>query len=95
MIRKSRTDRITALVLIVVAIAAPFLFPSKYLIGQATLLFIWMLVVIQWNLVFGVAGIFSLAQLALFAVGGYCAAVLGAAACRNIRPCDWSCVLSP
>jgi branched-chain amino acid transport system permease protein len=38
-----------------------------------------MLVVIQWNLVFGVAGIFSLAQLALFAVGGYCAAVLGAA----------------
>jgi branched-chain amino acid transport system permease protein len=79
MISKSRSDTITTLALVAVAVAAPFLFPSKYFVGQATLLFIWMLVVIQWNLVFGVAGIFSLAQLALFAIGGYCAAILGAA----------------
>ena len=79
MIGKRRSDRIATAVLVAVALVAPFLFPSRYFIGQATLLFIWMLVVIQWNVVFGVAGIFSLAQLALFAVGGYCTAMLGAA----------------
>ena len=30
----------------------------------------------QWNLVFGVAGIFSLAQMAVFTMGGYTAAML-------------------
>ena len=39
--------------------------------------FIWATVVTQWNLVFGVAGIFSLAQMAIFAFGGYATAMLG------------------
>lgn len=49
---------------------------SRYLLGQMTLFLIWVGVVTQWNLVFGVAGIFSLAQIMVFAVGGYVAAML-------------------
>ena len=43
---------------------------------QMTMFFIWAIVVTQWNLVLGVAGIFSLAQMALFAVGAYATAML-------------------
>ncbi len=59
------------------AVALPFLGLPRYWITQLTLFFIWSTVVTQWNLVFGVAGIFSLAQMALFAVGGYATAMLG------------------
>ena len=55
-------------------IAIPFLGPSRYLIGQLTLFFLWATVVSQWNLVFGVGGIFSLAQMAIFAFGGFATA---------------------
>jgi branched-chain amino acid transport system permease protein len=58
-------------------IAIPLLSPSRYAIGQLTLFFIWATVVTQWNLVFGVAGIFSLAQMALFAFGGYATGMMG------------------
>ena len=44
--------------------------------SQVILLFIWASIVTQWNLVFGVAGIFSLAQMAVFTMGGYTAAML-------------------
>lgn len=57
-------------------IAIPFVWPERYLLGQGVTLFLWATVVSQWNLVFGVAGIFSLAQMAIFAVGGYTAAML-------------------
>ena len=50
---------------------------TRYIITQITLFFIWGVVVTQWNLVLGVAGIFSLAQMALFAVGAYGTAMLG------------------
>jgi branched-chain amino acid transport system permease protein len=63
-------------VLLALASALPFVFPVNYVIAQVTLLFIWATVVTQWNLVYGVAGIFSLAQMALFAVGAYAAAML-------------------
>ena len=49
----------------------------RYIVTQTTLFFIWATVVTQWNLVLGVAGIFSLAQMALFAVGAYATAMLG------------------
>lgn len=55
----------------------PFFLPGRYIIGQLTLFFIWATVVYQVNLVFGMAGIFSLAQMALFAFGGYATAMLG------------------
>lgn len=55
----------------------PLLIHTRYIITQTTLFFIWAIVVTQWNLVLGVAGIFSLAQMALFAVGAYVTAMLG------------------
>lgn len=71
-----RRDMIMGVVLLAFFLAAPFIFPSRYMIGQGLILFIWAVVVSQWNLVFGVAGIFSLAQMAIFAVGGYTAGML-------------------
>lgn len=55
----------------------PIFVHTRYIITQTTLFFIWAIVVTQWNLVLGVAGIFSLGQMALFAVGGYVTAMLG------------------
>ena len=72
-----RRDVALGAVLIAVMIAIPFLGPSRYFIGQLTLFFIWATVVSQWNLVFGVAGIFSLAQMAIFAFGGFATGMLG------------------
>jgi branched-chain amino acid transport system permease protein len=54
----------------------PLVVGTRYIITQMTLFFIWAIVVTQWNLVLGVAGIFSLAQMALFAVGAYATAML-------------------
>ena len=54
----------------------PVFVQSRYLLGEMILFFIWVGVVTQWNLVLGVAGIFSLAQMMVFAVGGYVAAML-------------------
>ena len=71
-----RRHLLVGLVLLAIAIAMPFVLRDNYYIGQITLLFVWGTVVTQWNLVYGVAGIFSLAQMALFAVGAYAAAML-------------------
>src|SRR5690625_2000357 len=71
-----RRDLIAGVLLLALFVAMPLIYPSRYLIGQGVILFIWATVVSQWNLVFGVAGIFSLAQMAIFAVGGYTAGML-------------------
>jgi len=62
--------------LLAAALAVPLLEPSRYWLSQFVLFFIWATVVSQWNLVFGVAGVFSLAQLAIFALGGYAAGTM-------------------
>ena len=54
----------------------PLAVTSPYWLGQAVLTMVWIGVVTQWNLVLGVAGIFSLAQMLVFAVGGYSWAML-------------------
>ena len=72
-----RRDATIGAIMIAAMIAIPLLGPSRYLIGQLTLFFIWATVVSQWNLVFGVAGIFSLAQMAIFAFGGFATGMLG------------------
>ena len=64
-----RRDLIIGAVLTALAIALPFLTGTRYIVTQTTLFFIWAMVVTQWNLVLGIGGIFSLAQMALFAVG--------------------------
>ncbi len=72
-----RRDLIIGAVLLAALVAIPFIWPTRYIIGQFTLMFIWATVVTQWNLVFGVAGVFSLAQMALFAMGGYVTGMFG------------------
>jgi branched-chain amino acid transport system permease protein len=74
---EQRRDILIGAVLLLVAVAIPFLFGGRYVLGQLTMFFIWATVVAQWNLVFGVAGIFSLAQMAIFAAGGYATGMLG------------------
>jgi len=72
-----RRDLLIGLAFLIVAIALPLLVPGRYIVTQSTLLFVWAIVVVQWNLVLGVGGIFSLAQMALFAAGAYATAMLG------------------
>jgi len=72
----TRRDIALALVLAVLLAVLPMVVGTRYIITQMTLFFIWAIVVTQWNLVLGVAGIFSLAQMALFAIGAYATAML-------------------
>lgn len=72
-----RKDILIGLILLGLAVILPFFLPGRYIIGQFTLFFIWATVVTQWNIVFGFAGIFSLAQMAIFTFGGYVTAMLG------------------
>jgi len=72
-----RRDVVVTLILVVLAATVPYLTSTRYIVTQTTLFFIWAIVVTQWNLVLGVAGIFSLAQMALFAAGAYTTAMLG------------------
>lgn len=71
-----RTDMLIGAVFLALAIAAPFVIESKYLVGQMIVGLFWASIAVQWNLLFGYAGVFSLAQMALFAVGGYGTAML-------------------
>ncbi len=70
-------DYLILIALLAVGIVLPYFMDSRYAMSQLTLFLIWATVVSQWNIVMGFAGIFSLAQLVLFAVGGYTAAILG------------------
>jgi branched-chain amino acid transport system permease protein len=72
-----KRDILVTVLLLALAAAVPLLTSTRYIVTQTTLFFIWAIVVTQWNLVLGVAGIFSLAQMALFAVGAYTTAMLG------------------
>jgi branched-chain amino acid transport system permease protein len=66
-----------ALILIIAILALfPILITSPYLVRLVILAFLWIIVNSSWNLVMGVSGIFSLAQFALFAIGGYVSAIL-------------------
>ena len=70
-------DYFLILVLAIIGIVLPYFVGSRYTISQLTLFMIWATVVSQWNIVMGFAGIFSLAQLVLFAIGGYTVAIAG------------------
>lgn len=72
-----RRDAMVGVPLFAAAALLPWINPSNYILGQATLFIIWAAVVTQWNLVLGVAGIMSIGHMALFAAGGYTVALLG------------------
>ena len=76
-------DYVFFVILLALAAAFPFMGVPRYIIASTLLLFCYATVVSQWNLVFGIAGIFSLAQLAIFAFGAYSTALMG-------RYLDWS-----
>lgn len=71
-----RRDIIVAACFAVVMALLPFANLSNYTVGQLALFFLWSCVVIQWNIVFGVAGIMSLGQVAVFAFGAYTTAMI-------------------
>lgn len=73
---RAKRDVLICLGLAILLAVVPAFIGTRYIITQMTLFFIWAIVVTQWNLVLGVAGIFSLAQMALFAVGAYATAML-------------------
>ncbi|MEO1194264.1 MAG: branched-chain amino acid ABC transporter permease [Pseudomonadota bacterium] len=70
-------DLLVAVFFLALFAAMPFLLDGRYYLGQIILVFFYAIVASQWNLVFGMAGIFSLAQMALFAFGAYTTAMLG------------------
>ena len=72
-----KRDIVIGVILLAVAAVVPFLWPERYVLLELTLFFIYATVVTQWNLVFGVAGVFSLAQMAIFAMGGYVTGMFG------------------
>ncbi|BCH27929.1 branched-chain amino acid ABC transporter permease [Mesorhizobium sp. L-8-3] len=72
-----RRDLLVCAFLALGAALLPLVSGVRYTVTQTTFFFIWATVVVQWNLVFGIGGIFSLAQVALFAVGAYTTAMLG------------------
>lgn len=67
---------ISLAVLAAFAIVVPFIAPDSSWIGVATLGMIWMTLNQSWNLVLGFAGVWHFGQLAIYAVGGYVAALL-------------------
>jgi len=69
-------DLAMAAVLIAAAIAVPVFVDSRYVLGQVILALFYATIASQWNLLFGFAGVFSLAQMAFFAFGGYVTAML-------------------
>ncbi|MCB8883715.1 branched-chain amino acid ABC transporter permease [Acidisoma cellulosilytica] len=69
-------DAWIGLLVIIIAVAVPFVIQSRYLLGEVILALIWAGVASQWNLLFGYAGVFSLAPMAFFAFGAYATAML-------------------
>jgi branched-chain amino acid transport system permease protein len=63
------------IVLVVVALALPWgiaqLSTGRFILHLLILFFAWGIVVVSWNLILGVGGIFSFAPVALYAVGAY------------------------
>ena len=49
----------------------PFIIP-EYLLSTMILFFVWAVVAQSWNLVWGIAGLWSMGQMAIFAMAGYC-----------------------
>ena len=54
----------------------PLVWPNDYVIDVALTALIWMILNQSWNLQLGIGGIWNFGQLAIFAVGGYVAALI-------------------
>ncbi len=63
------------LVMIVVFLALPLVMQDPYIMQLFIMTFIWAIVATNWNLTLGYGGMFHIAQIALFAIGGYVSAI--------------------
>ena len=68
--------RLALIALLALAVLLPVVERDPYVVGVLILITIYAIVAQSWNLVMGVAGIWSFAQLAIFAVGAYTNALL-------------------
>lgn len=69
-------DIAVSLAVLAALAAVPVLVESRYVLGQVILTLFLSAIASQWNLLFGYAGVFSLAQMAIFGFGGYATAML-------------------
>lgn len=67
-----------ALLLLAAMSALPFIVTERYALGEIITFLIWASVAVQWNVLTGHAGVFSLGQMLFFAIGSYCVAMLAA-----------------
>lgn len=72
----AKPNLVAALVTLVVAAILPVVAPNDYLLHVLVIAFVYMMVNMAWNLVLGVSGIWSFAQIAIFAIGGYTSGLL-------------------
>jgi branched-chain amino acid transport system permease protein len=72
----TRPNPIASVVLLLVAIVFPLVWRNDYVIDVALTALIWMILNQSWNLQLGIGGIWNFGQLAIFAIGGYTAALL-------------------
>lgn len=67
---------VAAAALLVLAAALPLVLSNRYWLGTLTLMLIWMVLNHGWNLVLGYAGVWNFGLLAIYAIGGYTAALI-------------------
>jgi branched-chain amino acid transport system permease protein len=76
----ARTNWVALGIAIVVALALPWVLAGfatgRFILHLMILFFTWGIVTQSWNLILGVGGIFSFAQVALFAIGGLASGVV-------------------
>ena len=66
------------LVAVLATIAAlPLFVTQRYFLGEIVLFMIWASVAVQWNVLLGHAGVFSLGQMLFFAIGAYAVGMMG------------------
>ncbi|MGI9195997.1 MAG: branched-chain amino acid ABC transporter permease [Candidatus Nanopelagicales bacterium] len=62
-------------IVVVLALALPLAISSSFWLGTLTLALIWMVLNMSWNLVLGYSGIWNFGMMAIYAIGGYGAAL--------------------
>lgn len=66
-----RNNLLGALGLIAAMALVPAVIGERYLLGEVIVFMLWASVAVQWNVLTGHAGVFSLGQMLLFAIGAY------------------------
>lgn len=71
-----RNNLLGALALFAVLALVPAVIGERYLLNEMIILLLWASVAVQWNVLTGHAGVFSLGQMLLFAIGAYTVAMM-------------------